>query len=37
MSNLFYKCVSLKSLPDISHWKTKNITNMSKLFCQCKL
>ena len=25
---MFYECVSLKSLPDISKWNTNNVTNM---------
>ena len=35
MSLLFYKCSSLKSLPDISKWKTKNVTDMNMLFYEC--
>ena len=29
---MFYKCSSLKSLPDISKWNTDNITNINGLF-----
>ena len=35
MSNMFYKCSSLSSLPDISNWNTNNITNMSNMFEGC--
>jgi len=28
MSHIFSGCESLKSLPDISKWNTKNIINM---------
>ena len=35
MSRLFYKCSSLKSLPDISKWNTNNVNNMSLLFFEC--
>ena len=33
--SLFFICSSLKSLPDISKWNTKNVSNMDGLFCQC--
>ena len=36
MSNLFYNCRTLSSLPDISKWNTNNVTNMSYLFSHCK-
>ena len=36
MSYMFYLCNSLKSLPDISKWDTKNVTNMSCMFYYCK-
>ena len=36
MSNIFYDCTSLKSLPDISKWNTKNVTNMSNMFHNCE-
>jgi len=29
MSDIFYECSSLLSLPDISKWNTNNITNMN--------
>ena len=35
MSDMFYNCSSLSSLPDISKWDTKNITNMSCMFYNC--
>ena len=36
MSFMFYGCESLKSLPDISNWKTENVINMMCLFYNCK-
>jgi len=36
MSNMFYKCQSLVSLPDISKWDTKNVNNMSNMFYDCE-
>ena len=33
--NMFYKCSSLKSLPNISKWKIDNITNANGLFYGC--
>ena len=35
MSNMFKKCSSLISLPDISKWNTSNVTNMSDIFYGC--
>ena len=35
MSGLFYNCSSLKILPDISKWNTKEVKNISKLFYNC--
>ena len=35
MSNIFYGCTSLTSLPDISKWDTSNVNNMSNIFCGC--
>ena len=35
MSDIFYSCLSLKSLPDISRWKTNNVTNMNYMFYGC--
>ena len=37
MSYMFYGCLSLLSLPDISKWDTKNVTNMSNMFYYCNL
>ena len=36
MSFMFCDCFSLKSLPDISKWNTKNVTSMSSMFNGCK-
>ena len=35
MSDMFYGCSSLSSLPDISKWITNNVTNMSYMFYGC--
>ena len=35
MSQMFYYCESLSSLPDISKWNTSNVNNMSYMFCNC--
>ena len=35
ISGMFYRCKSLKSLPDISKWDTSNVTNMSGIFYEC--
>jgi len=35
MSDMFYNCNSLISLPDISKWNTNNATNMSYMFYNC--
>ena len=35
MSGMFYNCSSLQSLPDISKWDTKNVTDMTCMFCGC--
>ena len=35
INDLFYGCSSLKSLPDISKWNTKNIINLNLLFYEC--
>ena len=32
---MFNGCNSLISLPDISNWNTKNVTNMSYMFSDC--
>ena len=29
-------CSELVALPDISKWDTKNVINMSHMFCNCK-
>ena len=36
MSCMFSGCDSLTFLPDISIWDTKNVTNMSEMFNNCK-
>ena len=36
MNSMFYRCNSLKSLPDISNWNTENVQYMSNLFYECK-
>ena len=35
MIGMFFDCCSLKSLPDISKWDTKNVTDMSYMFYNC--
>ena len=35
MCYMFSCCFSLNSLPDISKWDTKNVTNMSCMFYNC--
>ena len=35
MDRMFYGCKSLISLPDMSELDTKNVTNMSGVFCGC--
>ena len=35
-SFMFYDCLSLISLPDISNWNTIKVTNMSHMFDGCK-
>ena len=32
---LFYKCESLTSLPDISKWNINKVINMSYMFAYC--
>ena len=32
---MFSACTSLSSLPDISKWETKNVTNMYCIFYGC--
>ena len=34
-SSLFWGCISLISLPDISKWDTSNIINMGRMFSRC--
>ena len=36
MSDMFFNCNSLSSLPDISKWNTSNVTNMGNMFYYCK-
>ena len=36
MSDMFYNCTSLNTLPDISEWDTKNVNNMSYMFSGCR-
>ena len=35
MSYMFSNCKTLESLPDISKWDTKNVTNMSYIISNC--
>ena len=35
MSGMFWECSSLQSLPDISKWDTKNVTDMRWMFSGC--
>ena len=37
MSYMFCNCNSLLSLPDLSYWDVKNVTNMSFMFSGCSL
>ena len=32
---MFTECKSLESLPDISNWNTKKVTDMNQLFTDC--
>ena len=36
ISEMFYNCESLITLPDISNWNTNNVTNVSSMFFDCK-
>ena len=36
MNNMFWNCITLSSLPDISKWYTSKITDMSGIFKNCK-
>ena len=35
MSYMFYNCISLLYLPDISKWNTSNVLKMNNMFCRC--
>ena len=35
MDRMFYNCLSLLSLSDLSKWNTENVTNMSGMFYNC--
>ena len=35
MSSMFFYCSSLQSLPDISEWDIRNVTDMSCMFGRC--
>ena len=35
MNGMFYECLSLSSLPDISKWNTNNVNDMSNLLYRC--
>ena len=35
INSIFSQCFSLLSVPDISYWKTNNLTDMSNLFSGC--
>ena len=35
-AGLFYNCISLTSLPDISNWNTKNAKDISQMFSRCE-
>ena len=35
MSYMFYYCISLLSLPDISKWNTNHVKNMNHMFYHC--
>ena len=36
MSHMFNGCKALTSLPNMSKWNTKNVTNMSYMFEYCE-
>ena len=36
MNTMFFNCILLKSLPDISKWNTSNVIDMSYLFGRCE-
>jgi len=35
MNKMFYQCLSLEEIPDISKWDVSNVTNMNSMFYQC--
>ena len=35
MHEMFYKCTSLVSLPNISKWNTDKVENMNDMFYKC--
>ena len=35
ISGIFYKCLSLKTLPNIENWNTKNVENIYEIFSKC--
>ena len=36
MDKLFYRCLNLSSLPDISKWNTSNVIKMDYMFSNCE-
>ena len=37
MNNIFYNCISLKSLPDITKWNIKDDCEVEGMFDNCVL
>ena len=35
MCGIFFRCSKLQYLPEISKWKTNNVTNISGMFDNC--
>ena len=35
MCGLFYECLSLKKIPDISKWDISKVENLKYLFSEC--
>jgi len=35
MKCMFYECLSISSLPDISKWNTNNVSNITDIFKGC--
>ena len=35
LNSMFYNCISLKSLPDLSYWNTEKVQDISKMFYKC--